>query len=428
MPDCSSRGVSDGDVQLPPRLKSSYVGPALLVTTCWWASFARLAHLLVMQGCNVSVLCPPGHAALAVPGITVFRQQAFRSVAALSAAIAKCRPVMLVPGDDRAVGHMHQLHRMGTAAERALVERSLGPSLGYPVATSRVLFAVLARRLGIAVPEDAVVKTQPALEAWLDRVPGPWVVKANGASAGAGVRIATTREEAFGAFRTLRRRKLLPALKRLLINRDPYSLSDWWADPRPEVSVQRHVVGCPGNTAIFCQDGEVLAATTVDAVECIGATGPSTIVRLVDRPSVTEDARTLARHMRLTGFYGLDFMVEQATGRIMMIELNPRATSLANIRLARSGDLIGCAASLFTGKRCLPPATPPNAELVAHFPLALHWKPDDPRLATCFQDIPAETPALVVAMLRPSWPYRPLQARLAATTRRFVLLCIAQLS
>jgi hypothetical protein len=57
-------------------------------------------------------------------------------------------------------------------------------------------------------------------------------------------------------------------------------------------------------------------------------------------------------------------------------------------------------------------------DLVAHFPLAWHWQADDPRLIGCFQDVPWDEPAFLSEMLRPSWPDRPLLARLTASALR----------
>ena len=171
---------------------------------------------------------------------------------------------------------------------------------------------------------------------------------------------------------------------------------------------------------MFCRDGEVLAASVAEAVSCGGATGPSTIVRLVDRPEFVEGARRLAHELRLTGFHGLDFMVDQATGRALLIELNPRLTALSNIRIDAARDLVAAAAAMLTGVPCAPPATRPEAELVAHFPSAWQWHRNDPRLAACFQDVPWEAPALMAEMLRPSWPERPLLARMEAGSRRLV--------
>ncbi len=408
-------------VQFPVGSNTNHDGPVLLVATCWWPSLARFEHLLVLAGCRVSVLCPPGHPVRAVPGVTVFEQQPFNPIAALTKAIAACRPTMVVPSDDRAVANLHQLYQTGSETVRKLVERSLGAPENYPIIRSRTRFIALARELGIAVPDDHAIGSAKELDDWLERVPGPWVVKVDGAWAGTGVRIATTPKQAHAAFRHLPNRlNARVALKRLLVNRDPYWLADWRDQQTPEVSAQGHIKGWPGNLAMVCRDGEVLAATVAEAVACWGETGPSTIVRLVHRPDFVADARRLARALRLTGFYGLDFMVEQSTGKTILIEMNPRVTALANIRLHMGGDLIGAAASLFSGVACPRPASLPDDELVAHFPLAWQWNRNDPRLETCFQDIPWGEPALVTEMLRPSWPDRPLLARTASGTLRLI--------
>jgi len=134
-------------------------GSVLLVATCWWPSLARLAHLLVLAGCRVSVLAPPGHPARMVPGVRVFEQKAFRPLQALSAAIAAAQPGLVVPADDRATAGLHQLHRSGSDTERGVVRRSLGSPEGYAITTSRIRLLALARRLGLAVPDGGRIET-----------------------------------------------------------------------------------------------------------------------------------------------------------------------------------------------------------------------------------------------------------------------------
>ncbi len=391
------------------------------MATCWWPFLARTAQLLARAGCEVSILCPPGHSARAVPGVTVFDQRAFHPARALSAAIAASQPTLIIPADDRAVANLHRLHEVGSAAERMLVERSLGSPHGYPVTTSRLRLLALARRLDIPVPEDQAIAGTADLDDWVARTPGPWVVKVDGSWAGAGVEIVTTRREAQAAFRSLSRRvNSRTALMRMMVNHDPFSAADWLHGKRQQVSAQRYVRGWPGNLAMFCCNGEVLAATVAEAVACGGATGPSTIIRLVDRPDFVEGARRLAQELRLTGFHGLDFMVDETTGQALLIELNPRLTALSNIRVDAARDLIGAAATILRGVACEPPALRPSGELVAHFPNAWQWHRDDPRLAACFQDVPWDEPALMAEMLRPSWPERPLLARMESGSRRLV--------
>jgi hypothetical protein len=388
----------------------------LVVTTCWWPSLARLAHRLQLAGCRISLLCPPGHPALAIPGVTAFAQSAFAPLPALARAIEASGADVIVPGDDRAVAHLHRLHRAGTDAERRLIEASLGDPAHYPTTSSRVAVLRAAREAGLAVPLDAPIGRLADIRAWAASVRAPWVMKMDGAWSGAGVRIVDDLHQAERTWRQLRRgTRLHVALKRCLVNRDPFWLADRAQGRVRAVSVQAYVPGRPGNLALFCRQGEVLAAAVCDVEASWGPTGPSTIVRIVDRPALVSAAGRLARDLGLNGFIGIDYVIEPG-GRLVMIELNPRATSLCNLPLGPGRDLVAAAASCWTGRPVAAPAAP-STDLVAHFPLCQHWSADDPRLPACYQDIPVEQPALVEAMLAPAWPERSLPARLAARGR-----------
>ncbi len=395
------------------------IKPAVLfATTCWWPSLARLIHQFQSAGFRVGVVCPPGHSALAVPGIAGFTYRPFRPRLALSDAIAAFQPSILVPGDDRAVAHLHGLHRTGSVAERTLIERSLGDPAGYAVTASRAALLAAARAAGMEVPAGATIASSSGVSAWTGTHPAPFVLKIDGAWSGTGVRIAHDAAQAQRAFRRLQAGpKLSAALKQFLINRDPYWLSDWLARTPPRVTAQAHLRGRSGNLAMFCRDGAMLACITAENVACWGETGPSTIVRLVENPAFAEGARALAASLRLSGFIGLDFMIEEATGAAVLIEMNPRATPLCNIRGGGGHDLLAAACLAWSGRE-VAPAPALETDMVAHFPLALHWNPADPRLAHCYQDIPHEAPALVRAMLEPYWPDRHWQARALTWVQR----------
>lgn len=355
-----------------------------------------------------------------VPGVRVFEHEAFKPQRALSAAIAAAKPAMLVPGDDRAVTHLHELQRVGTNEQRDLVERSLGPPSSYSITTSRTGLVALARKLNITVPDDSSIESKADLDAWLRAQAPPWVLKVDGAWGGHGVRIVSTVMEAHAAYHELTHQSHRAlALKRWLINRDPSLVSDWLQKGKPKVSVQTYIRGRPGDLAMFCCRGEVLSATIAEAVAYQGSNGPSTIVRLVQRPDFITGARRLARKLELTGFYGIDFVVEEATNRAVLIEMNPRVTPLSNIRLDLERDLIGAAATLLTGENAPSPRMAPTGDLVAHFPSAWTWNPDV-RLVECFQEVPWSEPILMKEMLRPSWPERSLLARLTTQAKRLL--------
>ncbi|MBV8617028.1 MAG: ATP-grasp domain-containing protein [Acetobacteraceae bacterium] len=285
------------------------------------------------------------------------------------------------------------------------------------MSASRPLSLAAAAEAGLATPHGIRLDSATDLRDWLARVDPPWVVKRDGAWGGTGVRITETARAANAAFHELRRGiRLTVALKRLIINRDSFPLGDWLRRGRSVVSAQRHVRGRPGSLAMLCRDGEVLAALVVEAVTCCGATGPAAIVCVAERPELVAGATRLARRLGLSGFIGLDFMVDEA-GTAWVIEMNPRYTPLCNLRLDDGRDVIGAFARALTG-RAAPPRQPAPAGMIAHFPTAVRWSRTDERLAICYQDIPRDHPALVEAMLQPSWPERQPLAKGVEALRR----------
>jgi hypothetical protein len=410
--------VDTVDVASPHR---GSVGPApsiLITTTCWWAFLARFAQLLQSAGCRVSVLSPRGHAVRVAPVTAHYDQDALRPMRALSHAIASSQPAFILPGDDRALAHLSLLHSSGTEAERRLVEDSLGSPRGYPARGSRSLLLDAAAKVGIATPATMPIETLKDLRSWMARVDPPWVLKADGTWGGAGVKIFDRPETGDAVFRKLSKRPSLSlALRRLIGNQDAFRLGDWLTGQPRTVSAQAFIRGRPGNLAMVCRDGVVLAAIVVEAVACWGSTGPTTIGRIVHRPDLVDGAGRLARLLGLNGFVGLDFMVDESDDALL-VEMNSRFTYWSTFRLGDGCDLIGAFMQSLTGRRNIP-REPAPVGLIANFPLAWHWNDRDARLPDCHCDAPWDEPALMAAMLKLPRDHSWLARGVAAFGRPF---------
>ena len=291
----------------------------------------------------------------------------------LKRAVASSGADIVVPGDDRALAHLHRLHANGTAHEKSVVQRSLGSPLFYDAVRSRLGFSAASRACGLRVPEDTSLETEADLRRWCARVPPPWVFKSDGAWSGRGVRIISTESDAESAFRDLRKGVPLDRVfKRAMIDGDLFWAADWLQQRRPpSVSAQAFIPGRPGNLAVFCTDGRVEAFSAVVSEACFDATGPSVLIRTIDVPGLREGIARLASHLGLSGFHGVDFILDDRDGQPSLIELNARATPLANLRLGADHDLVGAATQAWSGHpACLPPSQPTD-RLIAHFPALL---------------------------------------------------------
>jgi hypothetical protein len=374
----------------------------LLVTTVDWPSSARLAGAFAGVGAHVEAAFPAGH---------VIRDSRFLSgrhgytavapLTSVTRAIAAAAPDLLVPCDDRAVD---QLVRLAGGPWHALIARSLGVPQNYDVLMARAPFIDAARAAGIPAPDTITVPHESALDAALDRVGFPAVLKADGSWGGGGVAMARNREQAHAAFRRFatapsRLRSVVRAVKR----RDIHFLREMVRPREMTVSVQRFVAGQPATSAFACWKGRVLAAIHMEVLESLGSTGPASVMRRLDCPRMDSAAIRIAERFGLSGLHGLDF-IRDAAGQPHLIEINPRATQASAFALGPGHDLAaalaGCIAPLAQGAR---PAVTDNP-IIALFPQEWRRNPASDWLRSAYLDVPWDDPAVLRACLGPGEP------------------------
>jgi hypothetical protein len=400
----------------PERPRS--VAPKILLTdTNRWPSPARLAIVLAQAGCDVSAVCASRHPLMYTRAVRkTFPYGGLRPLESLTAAIKATEPEIIIPCDDRGVEHLHELfvRARGEGASgsnlAALIERSLGSPESYPMATSRYALLEIAREEGLRTPATKLIREVGDLKSWHEEQSFPCVLKADGTFGGRGVRIAQSEKQAEQFFLGMSRpHPTLRVAKRLLINRDPFWIRPWWKRIRRSVIAQGHVRGRPANCGVFCWEGKVLAGIGVEVVSSEGLMGPATVVRVVDNPEMTLAAERIARRLGLSGFFGLDFMIEAGTGLTYLIEMNPRCTPLSHLRLGRGRDMTGALWTQLSRGPFLEAPTVTEKDMIAYFPQA--WITKSEFLESSFQDVPRGEPDLVQELLRP-WPDRSLLFRL----------------
>lgn len=383
------------------------MGPAVTITaTTWWPAPARVAMAFARLGSAVHAICPAGHPLRYTRAVTsCVRYPFLHPLPRLHAAIAADPTAIIVPCDDRAVAHLHALHDADRdGAVGAAIRRSLGAPEHFDTLRCRAALLHAAAEQGIRVPRTQALQSAADLDTW--QAPLPWLIKTDMSWGGAGVRIVASREEAQRAVRSMSRPLgAARALKRLLINRDGFWLQPWLARFAASTIVQQYVKGSPANIAITCHEGEVIAHLAVRALATQGATGASTIVEVIEHAEMLAAARALARRFHLSGFHGLDFMIDER-GAAWLIEMNARATQLCHVALEGRDSLVDALAS----RPAITAAPAPAGTVIAFFPQAWRSEPNA-ELRSVFHDVPWEEPALVEALMRPPWPNRGLAAR-----------------
>jgi hypothetical protein len=388
----------------------------LIASTNWWPLATRLAAAFGASGAHVGVICPRGSPLLSVSSVReVFKYAALSPLEAVARAMRAMKPDIVVPCDDRALAHLHALHAALPASDslRQLIERSLGNPAGYAAVRSRGQALDLAAQDGSLVPASRELRSEADVREWYANRPA--VIKADGSWGGAGVQVVDSLTTALAAFRRMSRPLATWRVAKFLFsNRDPFPLRGWLDRTRPALIGQDFVNGRAANIMVACWQGEVLASVGAVALETAKDFGAATIVRLISHPEMETVAARLVRRLGMSGFCGIDFILEEGSTKAFMIELNPRATQLGHLPCGPTGSLVSVLLARLCGEHAQAVTGPRIAEqgTVAFFPQAWLAEADSPLLSLAYHDVPWQEPALVAELLQRPWDVRSPLARL----------------
>jgi len=336
------------------------------------------------------------------------------SIRCLSRAMHALRPDVVIPCDDGVVAQLHALHAQDLAL-RPLIENSLGDARSFPITASRYRLLGLAAELGVLVPETRRVATPDAIATWHRENGAGAVLKVDGECGGNGVRICNSFEESITGWRELNSQiSRGTAWKRLIIDRNPLALWAYQNRKPPDVTIQQLVRGQPANCMLASRRGEVLDVLSVAVLATDGPTGAATVIQRIKNHAMERAAKKLAARLRLTGFYGLDFMIDSASEDAYLIEMNPRCTQLGHLRFDARPSLAEAFLGNLRGESPKSTRDPLPMDTVALFPQALNCivGNDGGTALDGYLDIPWEEPDLALELRKDSWPRRRLLSRL----------------
>lgn len=391
----------------------------LLVASKWWSLSPRLAAALVHHGCKVTALCPVGHPLKHVSGLErIERYAGIQSLASLSRTLESRHFDVVVPCDDGVVAQLHALYAQQPPL-RDVIERSLGDAQSFPIVSSRYQLLATASKLGITVPETRRVASAEDLVSWHSDTSQAGVLKIDGDSGGDGVRICASIEESLAAWRDLGQPQgFATSLKRLVIDRNPVAV--WFAKHRGtrDITMQRFVRGRPANSMVACHNGAVIALVSVEVLAADGPTGAAMIVRRVHNERMERAAQLLANALQLSGFFGLDFMLETDTGTPYLIEMNPRCTQLGHLEFADQGSLAGAFSAYLRGETPPPADKPVPFDTIVLFPQGTKALGAGSRYRDgSYLDLPRDASDLIAELELEPWPQRRWAARLYHAVR-----------
>ncbi len=390
----------------------------LLVALADWFGPTRLPRALRQAGFEVGMLADP-NGLLAQSRHIDYRFSLNAENVRLGVlgpvlrAVGEFTPRLVVPCDEAAVHLLQNLALAWDGARgpggqfrvampplvREILLRSLGEARTYPVRPSRPQSRRMAAMLGIDSPPSAPVPYLQVAEGFARDHGWPVVLTREGRTGGDRVRVCTTAEELRAAYAVLTqpdevaggighmaRYALWSVLTGLHLAGDlTRPLQDG-----PLLAIEAVARGRPASYTTVSYDGRWLGgiAAIAERVHPPG-TGAATVVRLVDDPAMAEAARKLTGRMGFTGFSGLDFVRDEASGKLWFLKFNARPTPVAHLGHLAGGDL--CTALLAAVTNAFPVAPKPFAETtVALFPQDWMRDPDDENRGAAHLDLPEE--------------------------------------
>jgi len=380
----------------------------LIISTSPSFSPARLAMALAKAGCSVEAVCLPRHPLRKTRAVhRIHPYYWLTPLRSITSAIASARPALIIPSDDLATLHLHEVYRQeerrGKAGEptRALIEQSLGTPTSFPLVYARTNLLELAREEGIRVPKTAVITGCQDLEKWAACVGFPAVLKANATSGGDGVRTVQTLEEAERGFRALQAPPLLArAVKRALLDQDMALLWPALRRQRYVVNAQAFVPGREATSAVACWKGKVLASLHFEVLNKQDSGGPSTVLRSIENVEMSAAAEKLVRRLELSGLHGFDFMLEEQYGDPYLIEINPRATQVGHLVLGAGRDLPTALYAAVSGKVVQQAPKITENDTIALFPQEWLRDPASSFITSGYHDVPWDEPDFVLLCIR----------------------------
>jgi len=370
-----------------------------------WGS-ARLVKALHAAGFHVAALCAIDNPLAKTryldkhfPLTDVLSSRHFES--RLARAMKEWDPELIIPADERVVACLHALVRrvmsggascLGKEALGIVID-SFGDLAQYDATLLKSGTLELARKLGVRVPDGRTVSSTDAAVSAAATIGFPVYVKTSFSWAGQGVSFCRNTSEVAAAVTLARPRswiRLRNLLKRVM-HRD-------WYPTETAIDVQRSIAGKPAMYAVVAIQGRMLAGFAGITQQTCAANGPSSIVWIGADAEMERMSKIMIRALGATGFVAFDFMIEDATGDIYLLECNPRPIPVCHLGSRIGVDLCAALKAELSGESHRV-GEGVIGETITLFPQEWQRNPDGIAETANYIDIPLDDPELLRAMV-----------------------------
>jgi len=265
------------------------------------------------------------------------------------------------------------------------VRESLGDPEHLRTSIDKARLPAAAESLGVRVPPYAVAAGVNEAQAFAAMRGYPVVLKRSHGAAGEWVAIASDPVE----------------LARTFARFSAVETPDLGSEENAPMLVQAHVTGKVFSQAMTAWKGTVLAGFVREKLVTHPPLGPATVVRCLPMPEIRRFSERLAIGLDMSGFFGLEYIVDARTDEAYLLEINRRATPATPLGGMIAVDLCSALEAAVNGKpqsgrRDLDPG---EEHLITHFPQEWLRDPQSRYLRDFRVDAPWDDPEVMEAML-----------------------------
>lgn len=364
---------------------------------------ARVSTALSCAGFSVAALTPYRHPVRYARKVRHhFAYHSRFGLKSIVRAIEQWSPDLLTCADDNAVRELQRLHQRVMASDHkriaGLIELSLGPQTSFRAIRNKSDFLTLAADEGLRCPKTIVFPADRVFDPAQSSLNYPILAKADHSDGGRSVRIVRRPADLRALVWELQTPCTWRGRRCFGVMLGSEALSRFKLPLRRTISLQEYIGGRPGNRAVVCWKGKVLAGISVEAVEVTHGCGPASVVRIIDHPEMSLTCERMVRRLELSGFVGFDFVLDSAD-QAWLLEMNPRVTQTCHFVLADGTNLAAALRAQMTSRPTRSRPVTVYRDLVALFPNEMLRAPSGKYLKLCRHDVPWDEPELVRCIL-----------------------------
>ncbi len=305
-----------------------------------WTGISRLPYGLDRAGFEVHALCPKNSflsktkflkSSILYPTLTYSRSKFVYAWMVIS--IYYFNPDLIVPGDEDTILALQRLTKFFEKLPffkkiSNLINFSLPSKSSDSILLSKSNFQGKCQEWGLRTPKNFVLNKGEDVFEMAAQIGFPIVLKHDSGYGGSGVFILNNSEELKKHVLLKKDLSFFDKMREFIKNF--FFVSIFNGENR--ISLQQYIEGDVGQSPFCAYKGIVFGFNPMIRLHTYpGKTGPAAVSRGYENVDIEFFVKKIVKELDYTGFGSVEYIIEKNTGKLFIIELNPRPTPTVHI-------------------------------------------------------------------------------------------------